>query len=191
MKKLTKLFLKKRNQEGFSLIELMIVVVIIGLLATMAVPQYRNFQMKAKQSEAKANLGGLYTGMQTFFAEYNAYYGDFRAIGFSMDGPLNYNVGFNASHVPGPATHPSPTYKSKAAVQFNAKTHCGAGKGQNPNCKALSGTFQTITGTSIKNGATANFKAGAAANLDGDTTLDVWTIDQTKAFTHVTDDISL
>lgn len=199
MKKIAKFLFKKRNQEGFSLIELMIVVVIIGLLSTMAVPQYRNFQMKAKQAEAKTNLGGLYSAMQTFNAEYNWYYGDFRAVGFDLEGALNYNVGASASHALGPASHPAPQYKNKAAVQFNAATRCGNGAatgGKQPACKSLAGagaTWNAITGTSIANPVTGirQFVVGATANLDNDAAFDRWSINQNKVLTQDADDIAL
>ncbi|RME15975.1 MAG: prepilin-type N-terminal cleavage/methylation domain-containing protein, partial [Bdellovibrio sp.] len=87
-------FLLKKRRGGFSLVELMVVVAIIALLAAIAVPQYQKFQAKAKQSEAKTNLGGLYTAEQAFFTEWNQYFADFRDIGYEVRGNLYYNVGF-------------------------------------------------------------------------------------------------
>ena len=50
-----------RKQEGFTLIELMIVVAIIGILAAIAIPNFLQYQMKSRQSEAKTNLGAIKT----------------------------------------------------------------------------------------------------------------------------------
>ena len=52
----------KYNRKGFTLIELMIVVGIIGILASIAIPNYLNYQCKAKQGEAKQHLGVIAKG---------------------------------------------------------------------------------------------------------------------------------
>ena len=74
------------NHRGFSLTELMIVVAIIGILAAIAIPNFLQYQAKAKQSEAKRNLVAIHTGEIAYFAEYNRYIDDFNAIGFSVTG---------------------------------------------------------------------------------------------------------
>lgn len=56
----------KRNNQGFTLIELMIVVAIIGILAAVAVPQYQNYTIRAKMSEALT----LLSGAKTAYTEY-------------------------------------------------------------------------------------------------------------------------
>jgi len=85
------------SQAGFSLIELMIVVAIIGILTTIAVPNFNRFQAKARQSEAKSQLASIYAAEKSFYAEWNTYWGDFRDIGFEPVGRLNYHVGFAGS----------------------------------------------------------------------------------------------
>jgi prepilin-type N-terminal cleavage/methylation domain-containing protein len=62
-----------KNKKGFTLIELMIVVAIIGILAAIAIPDFLTFQAKAKQSEAKQNLGAIYTTQVAYFSEFNEY----------------------------------------------------------------------------------------------------------------------
>ena len=58
---------KLRSKKGFTLIELMIVVAIIGILAAIAIPNFLRFQAKSKQSEAKTNLGGIFTAEIAYF----------------------------------------------------------------------------------------------------------------------------
>ena len=55
-----------KSQKGFTLIELMIVVVIIGILAALAIPRFMRATTKAKQSEAKQILKQIYTMQQTY-----------------------------------------------------------------------------------------------------------------------------
>jgi len=68
------MLLKLRNKtKGFTLIELMIVVAIIGILAAIAIPNFLRYQQKAKQAEAKANLGAIFTSEVSYYGENNIY----------------------------------------------------------------------------------------------------------------------
>jgi len=71
------------DQRGFSLVELMVVVGIIGLLAAIAVPKLQVFTAKAKQSEAKSLLAQINTALQGYYAENSTYTNDLGAIGIS------------------------------------------------------------------------------------------------------------
>lgn len=61
------------TQKGFTLIELMIVVAIIGILAAIAIPNFLRFQAKSKQSEAKSNLGAIGTSAESYRVEKDTY----------------------------------------------------------------------------------------------------------------------
>jgi prepilin-type N-terminal cleavage/methylation domain-containing protein len=63
-----------RNQKGFTLIELMIVVVIIGILAAMAIPRFMRATTKSKQSEAKTILKQIYVMEHTYRQEKDIYW---------------------------------------------------------------------------------------------------------------------
>ena len=62
-----------RSKKGFTLVELMIVVAIIGILAAIAIPNFLNFRMKAKTAEAKSNLGAIRSTEVAYFAENDAF----------------------------------------------------------------------------------------------------------------------
>lgn len=58
----------KRLRWGFSLLEVMIVVVIIGILATLAYPSLDGYLQRSKQTEAKVGLSAVYTAQKIYFA---------------------------------------------------------------------------------------------------------------------------
>jgi type IV pilus assembly protein PilA len=62
-----------KRQDGFTLVELMVVVAIIGLLSAVAIPNFKKYQAKAKVSEAKLQLSAAYTAESSFFSDFNIY----------------------------------------------------------------------------------------------------------------------
>ncbi len=74
LNKTKKEIIMRKKQAGFSLVELMIVLVIIGILAAVGVPIYTSNMNKARQAEADATLGTIRTDLRVYYAENNSTY---------------------------------------------------------------------------------------------------------------------
>lgn len=61
------------RRAGFTIIELMLVVGLIGVLATIAIPTMLSFKLRSKLAEGKTNLAGIYKAQETYFSEYGVY----------------------------------------------------------------------------------------------------------------------
>ncbi|MBW2467200.1 MAG: prepilin-type N-terminal cleavage/methylation domain-containing protein [Deltaproteobacteria bacterium] len=68
------------HSKGFSLVELMIVVVVIGILAAVAVPAYFNHIMRSRQSDAYHNLLDIKAAQEMYYSMVNDYAGDYEPL---------------------------------------------------------------------------------------------------------------
>lgn len=166
------------DSKGFTLVELMVVVAIIGILSAIAVPNFKKYQAKSKQSEAKIQLAAVYStevGAQT---DYDTFVTCIADLGYDVPPKGYYWVGFTASD-------------ATSLGQVNARAGAGA------PCTAAATSYAVRPGTPLKafSGVVAlssadlsavvptsnTFVATASGNVrTSDAALDKWTIDQNK-----------
>ena len=72
------------RRRGFTLVELMVAVVIVGILASIAIPNFLRYMAKAKQAEARTNLKTIYIAESGYFLENDTYTNDFAALGWEV-----------------------------------------------------------------------------------------------------------
>ena len=155
------------NQKGFTLIELMIVVGIIGILVAIAAPNFSRYQSKARQSEAKIALAAIYGSEKSFYSEYAAYAGSMDAIGYSPEGNRRfYQVGWAAAHSTAPTGYSGSIATPSWAATNNASfSSCGTAPALGAG---LTGDAQTFIAA-----ATGCIRQGASTH-------DTWNINETK-----------
>src|SRR3989337_3740817 len=86
-----------KNDKGFTLIELMVAVAIIGILVALATGSLLSYQAKSKQAEAKTNLGSIGALALTYKTEYDTYDTNWTGIGWGPQGNARYRYWYNGA----------------------------------------------------------------------------------------------
>ena len=198
-----KSFMKSlKRQDGFTLVELMVVVAIIGVLSAVAIPNFKKYQAKAKTSEAKLQLSAAYTAEQSFYSDYNIYHVCLNFMGYN---PTNeaaqrlFAVGFITHAIDATALTQAGVNGLSAACAPTSPVTTASG-GVFPGGKLLSGVSATeglfdtstagllaTTGTQLAGAET--FVIGATGPVDSSflatLTMAGFTINQNKVLSHV------
>jgi len=89
--------IRNRKSRGFTLIELMIVVAIIGILAAIAIPNFLNIRKKAMSTEAKSNLGDLRTMEEAYRMEYGTYTASLTNLDYTQPAGARYSYSVDSA----------------------------------------------------------------------------------------------
>ncbi len=196
--------LTKKHKAGFTLIELMIVVAIIGILAAIAIPNFVKFQARSKQSEVKANLKSLFTAEKSYYQEKDTYSICIRKIGFAPERGNRYYYKVNAVAPTDEATCVGVEGRATAAgTNSNLDGEIGSdtfkfGTTVVPTAAEAS-TFVYVPVSPLNSGIavaanlngvtpatagpTSSFGGGGAGNIDSDANMDTWYISSVPSTT--------
>ena len=169
---------KARNEKGFSLVELMVVVAIIGILAAIAVPNFQKFTSKAKQAEAKSNLSAMYSSLRAYHSEFTLFRCNFGRNGYAPTGDVRYRHGFAAENGTAFGTSEpalNPTLNGLTTAAYCPLTAAGTVSFcREAPAKAYVAPPASVCGNDAFTAYAIAFLHGSAVNQDA------WTIDQSK-----------
>lgn len=175
--------------RGFTLVELMVVVSIIGLLSSVAIPSFKKYQAKSKMTEAKLQLATAYTAEAAFYADFNIYATCLSYMGFDPSDLTNqrfYAVGFATAQPVTTIAWGRAVSEGLKESATPAKDTCFNGLGGDGNSYYFAGKGMgdglassiaylpnTTLGTQefpdpdINNGSGSNFRISAGGVIDG------------------------
>ena len=185
-----KLRFKSSNSAGFSLVEMMVVVAIIGVMATIAIPNMNKMTEIARQGEAKAQIAAIYAAEKAFYGEFSYYTYCLYQVGYVPDSQVRfYFTGFyNGRGVSDgglQATYdavPTPCNISSSIAWFGAHRNDASFEMSRWANPALTGTGLPGNYDVFVRSAFRGVAFGSVSNTAK--IMDVWSIDQNKNIIH-------
>lgn len=168
--------MKRYLEQGFTLVELMVVVAIIGILSAVAIPNFKKYQAKSKTTEAKMQLASIYSYELSAASEYDTFTSCLGILGYDPAPKGFYLIGFSVAFGGSMASANGLSLCSAnagIAVGSTYFTPTAAGGFKSYSVTPTAGNLPTTAGDQD------SFTAGAVGNLDG-AQLDQWTITETK-----------
>jgi len=153
----------KTAQKGFTLIELMIVVAIIGILAAIAIPAYQDYTKRARVSEALTLMDGTKVAVAEYFSNYghwpttNASAGLSSAASITGNSVSSVNIGIDSGNATLTATMSRTTFDPTTSYQIAMLGSASANGGGSFvwSCKVIGGSTALDTAAVSFNGALA------------------------------------
>jgi prepilin-type N-terminal cleavage/methylation domain-containing protein len=180
------------NEAGFTLVELMVVVSIVGILSSIAIPSYMGFRARARQSEAKITLASIYVGEASYFITNSSYTTCLSETGF--DHTLTANNNYYAIGFASVTSTCGPAGNMTCHIQDSNGTPCGDGAFPAgafwPATASIAGApiswaaFQTDVTTTISSNQFTAAAVGSISSL-GTTVADTWTINEDRSLSNI------
>lgn len=146
--------MKVTAQRGFTLIELMIVLVIIAILASIAVPSYQNSVMKSRRADAKAALSSAAAEQEKWFFQFMQYTDDVDDIGGNGSGLLLSPEGFYTITLTNPSSG-----SCTSSAPFNCYTLTATPTSGGPQEDDAECTTFVLTHTGVRSATGSNSSA--------------------------------
>lgn len=170
-----------KNDQGFTLVELMVVVAIIGILSAVAIPNFKRYQAKTKTSEAKLNLSAIYQTEVSLQSDYDYYGTCLDDAGYAGPTAGNYySVGFDSNNT---TANGNIRTNGGSCSDSGNQYYNLANKSVGNRTVALTDLTSSPVTATVDDGG-ASFTAEAVGMISAGEQLDVWSINQDKALSH-------